>query len=102
MNQTAVGCRLIELGDDLLTAIALPRVHDQVVPNTTFVEHWSAGIATFFFPEDEIQVQNTADSRAVQLDGACAHEVACICEQNIPVPQQSIDCNQNAKLLACM
>ena len=48
---------MIELGDDLLTAIALPRVHDQVVPNTTFVEHWSAGAATFFFPEDEIQVQ---------------------------------------------
>lgn len=51
-----MGCRLIELGDDLLTAVALPRVHDQVVPNSTFVEHWRAGTATFFFPEDEIQV----------------------------------------------
>ena len=100
MTQTAVGCRLIELGDDLLTAIALPRVHDQVVPNTTFVEHWSAGKATFFFPEDEIQVQNTADSRAVQLDSACAHEVACIPEQNLPVLQQNIACNWDAKLLA--
>ena len=49
-------CRLIELGDDLLTAIALPRVHDQVVPTSTFVEHWTAGKATFFFPEDDIQV----------------------------------------------
>lgn len=51
-----MSCRLIELGDDLLTAVALPRVHDQVVPNTTFVEHWKAGAATFYFPEDEIQV----------------------------------------------
>lgn len=54
--QYAVGCRLIELGDDLLMAVALPRVHDQVVPNTTYVEHWSTGSATFSFPEDEIQV----------------------------------------------
>ena len=73
------------MGDDLLTAIALPRVHDQVVPNSTFVEHWTAGKATFFFPEDEIQVgpirrESTSFSKEiksasimhVQVDSAAA------------------------------
>ena len=70
-------CRLIELGDDLLTAIALPRVHDQVVPNSTFVEHWTAGKATFFFPEDEIQVGPTWKiSISVEADQVCGHH-AC-------------------------
>ena len=70
-------CRLIALGDDLLTAIALPRVHDQVVPNSTFVEHWTAGKATFFFPEDEIQVGPTWKiSMSVEADRICGHH-AC-------------------------
>lgn len=63
-DAVAVCCRLIELGDDLLTAVALPRVHDQVVPNTTFVEHWRAGSATFYFPEDEIQVCNISGQQS--------------------------------------
>ena len=70
-------CRLIELGDDLLTAIALPRVHDQVVPNSTFVEHWTAGKATFFFPDDEIQVGPFRRlSRSFDEDEVCDHH-AC-------------------------
>ena len=48
--------RLVELGDGLLAAVAAPRVHDQVVPNATYVEHWRAGDASFVVPQQEIQV----------------------------------------------
>ncbi|CAL8460578.1 g107 [Coccomyxa elongata] len=66
--------RLIELGEDLFTAIAQPRVHDQVVPNSTLVENWSAGAVKFIVSEQEIEalkfrkhdVQPTSWSAIVQ------------------------------------
>ncbi len=49
--------RLVELGEDLLTAVAAPRVHDQVVPNATYIEHWRAGDASFMVPQQEVEVR---------------------------------------------
>lgn len=57
-RSTECACRLVELGEDLLTAVAGPRVHDQVVPNATFVEHWSAGAASFVVSQQDIQVRH--------------------------------------------
>ncbi|KAK9908735.1 hypothetical protein WJX75_002081 [Coccomyxa subellipsoidea] len=66
--------RLIDLGEDLLTAIAQPRVHNQVVPNSTFVENWSAGAVKFVVSQQDIEalrsrghdVQPTSWSAVVQ------------------------------------
>lgn len=47
----------MELGEGLLAAVAAPRVHDQVVPNATYAEHWRAGDASFVVPQQEIDVR---------------------------------------------
>ena len=49
--------RLVELGEDLLAAVAAPRVHDQVVPNATYIEHWRAGNASFMVSQQQIEVR---------------------------------------------
>ena len=52
--------RLVEQGQGLLAAVAGPRLHDQVLPNTTFAEAWSAGAASFFVSPQEIEVRRPA------------------------------------------
>ena len=65
--------RLVEQGQGLLAAVAGPRLHDQVLPNTTFAEAWSAGAASFFVSPQEIEVRSPALLHAVLLEAGPEH-----------------------------
>jgi hypothetical protein len=45
----------VEQGAGLMYAVAGARLHDQVVPNATFAEAWSAG-ASFYVSQQELDV----------------------------------------------
>ena len=70
--------RLVEEGQGLLEAVAGARLHDQVLPNTTFAEAWSAGAAGFFVsPQDvAVRTQPAALPHALCVAGAPGERLA--------------------------
>ena len=70
-------CRLLACGQDPLQAVAGPRVHHQLLPDTVDAEHWnvsSTGGPSFMVPDAEVQVR-----LCLTYLRSCLSVCTCVC-----------------------
>ena len=71
-------CRLVAEGQEPLAAIALPRLHHQLLPETVFAEQWSTPSASFDVAENVLEALKQRGHSVVSTDTGAVCQVVAV------------------------